>query len=174
MWKFLSETPSMILPNPGPNLVLIVQCFRQGGAHPRPLRWPETLCHLQNLTLGFLSSFLILVANFLKYNNYSFKLVIRKRHQGTMTANLLINKLVSVTYSYHQKLFIPTAWNEWCFMLLLMSYALMLTVFLSNKFMFARKILYRSRNIPFLPTVLSYTHCLMGYKKTASAYEFNY
>ena len=55
----------------------------------------------------------------------------------------------------------------------LMSYALMLTVFLSNKFMFARKILYRSRNIPFLPTVLSYTHCPMGYKKTASINDFN-
>ena len=53
-------------------------------------------------------------------------------------------------------------------MLLQMSYALMLTVFLSNKFMFARKILNGGRNILFLPTVLSYTHCPMGYKKTAS------
>ena len=132
----------MILPNPGSNLVLIVQCFRQGGAHPRPLRWPETLCHLQNLTLGFLSSFLILVANFLKYNNYSFSWIYERDHQGTMTANLLINKLVSVTQFVPSKIIYSLS-MEWMMFYVtsdvICTYA---TVFLSNKFMFARKILH--------------------------------
>ena len=147
----------MILPNPGSNLVLIVQCFRQGGAHPRPLRWPETLCHLQNLTLGFLSSFLILVANFLKYNNYSFKLDIRKRHQGTMTANLLINKLVSVTLFVPLKIIYSPSMEWMMFYVTSDVKCTYATVFLSNKFMIARKILLKVEIFYFHNSAFIYT-----------------